>query len=146
MSASDRKRIIFHGAVVVLVGLLCGLPAVTEAGNESARLWHTAHEGLIMIGILLLALSSVMPTLVLERREAAGLVWSLLATGYGLMTGLILQGITGARAFGPTTSPVLMIAFIGNATGMFGSVVATSLTIMGARAAQRAAETAVRAT
>jgi hypothetical protein len=145
MPNSDRMRIIFHGAVVLLVGLLCGVPTVTESlGGETERLWHTAHEGLIMIGIMLLAISSVMPMLRLEKREAMGLVWSLLATGYGLMTGLILQGITGARAFGPTTSPVFMAAFIGNAIGMFGSVVSASLTIMGARAARRSAVASVR--
>jgi hypothetical protein len=122
------------------------LPAVTETGaGESARLWHTAHEGLIMIGILMLTMSSVMPSLVLEKREARGLVWSLFAMGYGLMTGLIIQGVTGARAFGPTTSHVPMIAFIGNAIGMLGSVVSTSLAILGARAAQRAAVASVRA-
>jgi hypothetical protein len=138
MTNSDRMRTILHGAVVVLVGLLCGLPAVTESANESMRLWHTAHEGLIMIGVLMLTLSSVLPALVLEKREARGLVWSLLLMGYGLMTGLVIQGVTGTRAFGPTTSPVLMVAFIGNALGMLGSVLATSLTIMGAWAARRA--------
>ena len=66
--------------------------------------------------------------------------------GYGLMTGLVLQGITGTRAFGPTTSPVLMIAFIGNATGMLGSVLSAALTIMGARAARRAIVAPARAT
>jgi hypothetical protein len=138
MPNTDRTCVILHGAVVVLVGLLCGLPAVSEPASESMRLWHTAHEGLIMIGVLMLTLSSVLPALELARREARGLVWSLLAMGYGLMTGLVLQGITGTRAFGPTTSPVLMVAFIGNATGMLGSVLATSLTIMGAFAARRA--------
>src|SRR5437762_6091439 len=132
MANTDRTRVIFHGAVVLLVGLLCGFPAVTETGGESIRLWHTAHEGLIMIGILLLTLASVLPSLVLERREAAGLVWSLLGTGYGLMTGLVIQGITGVRAFGPTTSPLLMIAFIGNAIGILSSLMAALLTIMGA--------------
>jgi hypothetical protein len=139
MADSDRMRVIFHGAVVLLVGLLCGFPAVMEAITESSRLWHTAHEGLIMVGILLLALASALPSLVLDRREATGLVWALLATGYGLMIGLVIQGFTGTRAFGPTTSPVLMIACLGNAIGMMGSVLAASLTIMGARAAQRAA-------
>jgi hypothetical protein len=138
MTDTDRMRVIFHGALVLLVGLLCGFPAVAESAGESMRLWHTAHEGLIMIGIMLLAMASVLPSLVLERREASGLVWALLATGYGLMTGLIIQGLTGTRAFGPTSSPVLMIAFVGNAIGMLGSVVAASLTLMGARAAHGA--------
>src|SRR3954471_18876262 len=145
MSNSSRMRIVFHGAIVLLVGLLCGLPAVTESANEAGRLWHTAHEALIMIGVLMLALSSVLPALVLERREGVGLVWSLLAMGYGLMTGLVLQGITGTRAFGPTTSPLLMVAFIGNAMGMLGSVLAASLTIFGARAARRAVVVPARA-
>jgi hypothetical protein len=139
MSNRDRLRIVFHGAVVLLVGLLCGLAAVNEeGGGESARLWHTAHEALIMIGVLLLTISSVMPVLVLKKSEATALIWSLLATGYCLMIGLILQGITGQHAFSPTTDPVLMVAFIGNTLGMGGSVIAAALTLMGAVAARKA--------
>jgi hypothetical protein len=111
------------------------MPAVNE--TEPERLWHTAHEGLIMIGILMLTISSVMPVLVLAKRETNALVWALLATGYGLMTGFVLQAITGEHAFSPTTSPVLMIAFIGNTFGMGGSVVAAALTAMGAHSARK---------
>ena len=134
MANSDRMRVIFHGAVVMLVGLLCGIPTVDE--EEPARLWHTARESLILIGILLLAMSSVLQFLALPKREAKALVWSLLATGYGLMTGLVIQGIMGMHAFSPSTNPVLMFAFTANLTGMLGSVLTASLTIMGARAAQ----------
>src|SRR5690349_9588811 len=72
-----RLRLVFHGAVVLLAGLLCGYPTVVESlgGEESVRLWHTAHEALIMMGVWILAMSAVLPTLVLPRREAAGLVW-----------------------------------------------------------------------
>jgi hypothetical protein len=139
MTNSDRARVILHGAIVLLVGLLCGYPAVAETGGgESARLWHTAHEGLIMVGVMLIAVSSTFRSLLLARREARALVWSLVATGYGLATGMVLQGITGTRAFGFTTSPVLMIAFLGNATGILGSILAALLTISGARAALKA--------
>jgi hypothetical protein len=140
MGDNDRVRVVFHGAVVMLVGLLCGLPTVNE--EEPARLWHTAHESLILIGILLFAVSSVLPLLTLPKRESTALVWSLLATGYGLMVGLVLQGITGQHAFGPSSNPVLMFAFIANATGMLGSVLTASLTIMGARVPRRATVTA----
>jgi hypothetical protein len=140
MSNRDRLRIIFHGALVLLVGLLCGLAAVNEeGGGESARLWHTAHETLITIGVLLLTISSVMPMLVLKKSEATALIWALIATGYGLMVGLILQGITGQHTFSPTTDPVLMIAFVGNTLGMGGSLIAAALTLMGAIAARKAA-------
>jgi hypothetical protein len=137
MTDNNRVRVVFHGAVVMLVGLLCGLPTVNE--EEPARLWHTAHESLILIGILLFAMSSVLPLLTLPKRESTALVWALLATGYGLMVGLVLQAITGQHAFGPSSNPVLMFAFVANATGMFGSVLTASLTIMGARVPARAA-------
>lgn len=138
MDLRDRTRVVFHGAIVLLVGLLCGYPAATEAdGGE--RIWHTAHEGLIMIGILLFAIAAVMPLLRLERRERVGLVWSLLATGYGLTLGLLVEGFTGSRAFGPSASPVLMIGFIGNTIGILGSMLAAGLVIAGAHAARRVA-------
>lgn len=138
MDTRDRTRVVFHGAIVLLVGLLCGYPAATE-GDGGERLWHTAHEGLIMVGIMLFAITAVMPLLRLERRERTGLVWSLVAMGYGLTVGLLVEGFTGSRAFGPTTSPVLLIGFIGNATGILSSMIAAGLTIIGAHAARRTA-------
>ncbi len=135
MSTSDRTRVVFHGAVILFVGLLCGYPTVGEGDAE--RYWHTAHEGLILIGVMMLAISSAMSVLSLERREATGLVWSLLATGYGFMTGLLIEAVSGAHAFGPSRSPLLMVAFAGNAVGVVGSMLAAGLTMVGARAARR---------
>jgi hypothetical protein len=135
MADNDRLRLIFHGAIVLLVGLLCGLPTVIESSNESVRFWHTAHEALIMMGIWILAASSVLPALVLERREASGLVWSLLAMGYGFMTALVIGGVIGTSPFTPGGTPAAFTAFLGAVVGILGAVVATALTLMGARAA-----------
>jgi hypothetical protein len=134
---NDRARLIFHGAVVLLAGLLCGYPTVVESlgGDESVRLWHTAHEALIMMGVWMLAASSVLPALVLARREAAGLVWSLIGMGYGFMTALVIGGITGKTSFTPNATVAGMIAFFASAIGILGALLAAALTLMGARAA-----------
>lgn len=139
--SSDRPRLIFHGAIVLLVGLLCGYPTVAESlgGDESVRLWHTAHEALIMMGIWILAMSSVLPALVLARRESAGLVWSLLAMGYGFMIALVIGGVTGTTSFEPGHTVASMTAFTGSAVGILGALLATGLTITGARAALKVA-------
>ncbi len=135
MANNDRVRLVFHGAIVLLVGLLCGLPTVIESSNESVRFWHTAHEALIMMGIWILAESSVLSALVLGRREATALVWSLLTMGYGFMIALVIGGVIGASAFEPGGTPATFTAFLGAVVGILGAVVATALTLMGARAA-----------
>lgn len=136
MTNINRSRVVMHAGVVLLVGLLCGYPTLVETlGGDAERLWRTAHEELIMIGILLLATASAFPSIALPRREATGLVWSLVAGAYGLMTGLVLGAVVGVQAFGPSRSPVVMIAFVGNAIGILGSMTAALLLIMGARTA-----------
>jgi len=135
MVDTDRLKLILHGAIVLLVGLLCGLPTAIEASTESVRFWHTAHEALIMIGIWMLAASSVRSALVLDRREAMALVWSFLAMSYGLMTALVMGGIIGVSPFEPGGTPATFIAFLSAVVGIFGSFVATAVTLMGVRAA-----------
>jgi len=135
MADKDRLRLIFHGAIVLLVGLLCGLPTAVEASGESVRFWHTAHEALIMVGIWMFAASSVRPVLGLDRRESTAFLWSFFAMGYGLMTALVMGGILGVSPFAPGGTPLTVIAFLSAVVGIFGSFVATAVTLMGVRAA-----------
>lgn len=137
MADTDRPRLIFHGAVVLFVGLLCGYPTVVESGAEGSRLWHTAHEALIVMGVWILTISSVLPALVLQKREAAGLVWAMLVMGYGFMVALVIGGLTGVTSFSPGQTATSYIAFTGSALGILGALLATLLTMTGARAAIR---------
>ena len=135
MTNTDRLRLTFHGAIVLLIGLLSGLPTVVESINESGRYWHTAHEALIMMGIWMLAMSAVLPALVLERREMTVLFRSLLMMGYGFSVALVIGGVVGANAFEPGGTPATFTAFVAAVVGIGGAFVATGLTLMGARAA-----------
>jgi hypothetical protein len=133
---NDRERLIFHGAIVLFVGLLCGVPAAAET-EGAFQGWRAAHLGLITTGIWLLSMSTVLSALVLGHREAVGLVWSLLVMGYGLMIGLLVGAVIGLRAISPAGTPAAMIAFAGNAIGVLGALLAVLLTIQGARAASK---------
>lgn len=135
MRNDDRLRLIFHGAVVLLVGLLCGLPTTLEASNDSERFWHTAHEALIMMGIWMLAMSSVRSALVLPRREATMLVWCLLAMGYGFMVALVMGGLLGVSPFKPGGTVASFTAFVAAIIGILGAILSALVTLRGAHAA-----------
>jgi hypothetical protein len=91
-----------------------------------------------MMGIWMLAVSSVLSALVLERRQTTALVWSLLVMGYGFSVALVIGGAVGANAFEPGGTPATFTAFVAAVVGIGGAFVATALTVMGARAALKA--------
>ena len=136
MDHNRRTRLVLHGAVVLLVGLLCGLPTTSESiGGDTERVWRTAHEALIMMGIWMLAMSSVVPVLVLAQRETTALFRSLLGMGYGFVIALLLGGIVGVSPFSPGHTPAEFTAFLAAVIGILGAVLSAALTIMGARGA-----------
>lgn len=141
MISNDRERIVFHGAAVLIVGLLCGFPFAAALtgnwGDEPLRAWRFAHLGLIVTGIWLLATAAVLPSLVLGRRPASVLVWSLLGAAYGFMTALLVAAVSGVRGLQPTGPAANWVAFAANTFGALGGLVGAALTLLGARAALR---------
>jgi len=127
-----QRRLVFHGAVILLIGLFCGLPSVIEVSTGSSRMWQGAHSALLILGVWLVATAAVLPLLLLEAREAAGLRWSLLTMAYSFMVAVIVQASTGVRALGPDASPLNMLAFAANLLAVLGTFLAAALTAMGA--------------
>jgi hypothetical protein len=143
MPGNARLRLIRHGSLVLLAGLFCGLPAVIETmGPDAVRVWHTAHEALIMIGIWMLAGSSTIPALHLSRVEGSLLFWSMLMMGYGFVAALVIGGVIGFSPFSPGDTPVSTIAFLAAILGILGAFLSASLMLMGAHAALTAGDKA----
>ena len=135
MTNTDRTRLIFHGTIVLLAGLLSGLPTVVESAGGSGRYWHTAHEALIMVGVWFYGEAAIARDLVLDAREASALRWAMLMLGYGFTTALVLAGIAGAEAFAPGATPLTFTAFVAALIGILGAFVTAGTTLLGARAA-----------
>lgn len=133
----QRARLVFHGSVLLLIALACGLPSVVEVSDGTTRMWQAAHSALLLMGIWMLAEAAILGVLVLDRNEMTVLAWSLIAAGYSLAFAAIVQAATGVRTFGPTTSPVHMAVFLANLVIVLGSVLSASLTLIGARKAYR---------
>ena len=127
-----QQRLALHGALILLIGFACGLPAVAEVSSGSGRMWQGGHSALLILGVWLLAMPSVTPLLVLAAREARALPAALLLMAWSFTVAVIAQAVLGERALGPSSSPVLMATFIANVLAVLGAFVSAALIAMGA--------------
>jgi uncharacterized membrane protein HdeD (DUF308 family) len=127
-----QRRLVLHGAIILLVGLLCGLPSVVEEANRSGRAWQAAHAALLMLGVWLIAAAAVLPLLELPRRERDALLLTLTGGAYSFMAAVVIQAATGVRAVSPDVAGISLVAFTANLLAVLGTILAASLTVMGA--------------
>ena len=141
MSEPLQMQILLHGAIVLFVGLLCGIPfgaAVGSTwGDEAVRAWRVAHSGGVTVGLMLIAIGAVLPRLLLGDRAPSVLVWSLVVSAYSFTLGMVLAatgGVRGLRATGPALNWVVFAAYM---VGSLGALLGVALMILGAYAALR---------
>jgi styrene-oxide isomerase len=92
-----QGQMIFHGALVVAVGLVCGfflmfellgevaiwpVPGIDAEIPGSVRGWQAAHVGGILNGVMILACAACMPLLTFTARARQGVAWALIFTGW----------------------------------------------------------------
>jgi hypothetical protein len=137
----DGQRLVFHGAVVLLLGLLTGLPlgaAITDGwGEEAIRAWRVAHTGLVGGGVALIAIGGAARHVRLGPHGAAWLVWSFVASVYAGVFSLGVGPILGVRGLAPTPPPANILAFAANVVLALGSLLASVLLVRGAWAGTR---------
>jgi hypothetical protein len=139
MNNTYRERLVIHGSILLMAGLLCGYFSVAAMavipGPEAYDAWTRAQVGLSVVGIWLLATAGIFNLLVLEKRETLALVRSFIAAAYGLLVALPLEAVIGHRAVSPSHSPIEWVAFIANLIALAGMALGALLTVSGARAA-----------
>lgn len=138
MEKKLRNNMIFHGAIVVLLGLLAGIPfglVLLESMEGEVRAWRMAHlEGLIN-GLLVIAVAASVRRLELPDRGKSILAWSLIAMAYGNVVASTLGALFGVRGLapgGPVVNTVVYVIFMLAVVGVF---VGMALVAWGARAA-----------
>ncbi len=126
-------QLTLHGAIVLLVGLLTGIPygyAITRKEDENkVRAWRVAHSGLAMGGTTMIAISAVLSNLKLDPIFNYTLVWSMVVSGYGFCIALPYGAWVGHRGLsiaGPSQNKVV---YVGNIVGAIGSLIGTLILI-----------------
>ena len=141
MTERDQVRLLFHGSIVLLVGLLSGVPmgqAITGGwGEEVVRAWRVAHVGLAAGGLMLIALAPAAGLLTLGPRGARWFVAAVLAAAYGAVVALPLGAIAGVRGLEPRGPALNIVVWLGNTVLALGSLFGTMLVMLGARTSLR---------
>jgi hypothetical protein len=137
-------QIVLHGSILLLVGMLAGIPlteAVTsERAEATAHVWGVVHDTFLLFGVWLVALGAVWQRLVLGGRAASVLLWSLVASVYLSTVVMIASAATGVPGLVPSGSAFQRILFAGFAVAFVGFLITAVLMVRGAHAGWRAAE------
>lgn len=130
-----QRRLIFHGALVVLLGMLAGIPLSLVLigympGNPED--WKLAHMEGLLNGLLLIALAGCGKALVLSERQFKLLSLSLTLMAHGNILYGWVRGIYGVKGldFAPPLANQAA-AFLGGVPIIF-AFIAITLVIWGA--------------
>ena len=127
----SARYLMFHAVIVLLAGLLAGIPygrAILNNSNERLiDAWRVAHAALPIGAILLLVLSVSFSGL----NVAVNIKWTIsilfIISGYGFVVALLLGPVLGHRGLSPKGPLSAKIVYLGNTTGaitsLFGTVV-----------------------
>ena len=135
------ETMIFHGAVVILLGLLAGFPyalVVTGSLASSERAWRMAHLEGVLNGLLVIAVAAVWDRLALDGRKRDVLVWSLVLMAYGNVVASVIGATFSVRGLGPGGSPSNTLVYVIFMAAVVGVVVGFGLVAEGAWKRRRA--------
>ena len=95
-----RRRLLWHGMVLFLIGLFTGL---AQPHFANIRMALAAHLEGVMNGIFLLAVGAIWNEVRLSSRVSAVAYWALLGGTYGNWAVTTIAAILGTAALSPIT-------------------------------------------
>jgi hypothetical protein len=143
MTRKSVLRIAFHGTLLIVLGMLVGLPFVNAitggSGPEVVRAWRVAHTSLVTAGTLYIAVAAVGHHLVLSARSANVITGSLVTSAYAFAFAFVVGPAVGARGLEPSGPALHLLVFAILAASLLATFVATLLVLRGLYAAMRSA-------
>lgn len=126
----SARYLMFHAVILLLAGLLAGIPYGREIlKNSNGRLidaWRIAHAALPIGAILLLVISVTFSDLNVAINLKWGISILFIISGYGFMVALLLGPVVGHRGLsskGPLAAKLVYSGnLLGAITSLFGTV------------------------
>jgi hypothetical protein len=130
---TPARYLLFHGSIVLLIGLLCGIPygrAITsKQGDEAVRAWKLAHSSLSLGGATMIAMAAILSSLQVTEIVQWLLAIAWITTGYSFCFALTLEPFVGDRGLSWTGEWSNKVVFIGNIIGALSSLVGSMMLV-----------------
>lgn len=130
------RKMIFHGAAVIWVGLMAGFPfglvVMGRMGGE-ARAWHMAHMEGILNGLLTFAAALALKHLTIDERRLPLYAWSFIVAAWTNTVASILGAIVRPRGLKlalPVSNLVVFSIFV---VGVIAVLIGLYLMMRGAQ-------------
>lgn len=124
---TSARYLLFHGSIVLLVGLLCGMPygiAITrKQEDEVIRAWKLAHGALSLGGTTMIAMAAILSALQVSEAIQWLLAVTLTVSGYGFCFALTFEPFVGDRGLSWTGAWSNKVVFVGNFLGALSSLI-----------------------
>lgn len=133
------KQLVLHGAVVLLIGFLCGAPLgsaiVRKKPEDAIRAWRVAHTSLVAGGMLLLVVAGIVDRLMLDAWSMIAMVCAFVVGTYAFVISLPLAAWSGHRGLTRAAPLLNRVIYAGNLFGALALLVGGVLLVAGACAA-----------
>jgi hypothetical protein len=143
MTRRQVLLLVFHGVLLVVLGMLVGIPfreaILSGWGEDAQRAWRVAHTSLVGGGALYLALAAVAQHLVLGPRAAAFVAGSLVFAAWTFVIGFVVGPAVGARGLEPVGPALHLVVFAAFAAGLLLAFLALGTVLWGSFVALRRA-------
>ena len=126
---SAARHLAFHGAIVLLIGLLCGGPyarAINRGAPEAAvRAWRVAHASLPIGAVPMLSVAALLTPFAVGVPVKWCIALLLIVSSYAFCISLPLAAVTGHRGLSAGGPPLARLVLAGHLVGAWTSVAAT---------------------
>lgn len=124
----SARHLVFHGTVVLLIGLLCGAPygrAINRGtAGHTVHSWRVAHLSLPIGAILMFAVAPLLKSFTVADAIRQLIAELLIVSGYSFCVSLPLAAMVGERGLSYRGPFAAKAVFLGNTLGVVTSLLA----------------------
>jgi len=133
---TSGRYLVFHGTIVLLIGLVCGVPYGRAINGRAAahivHSWRVAHLSLPIGAVLMFAVAPLLASFTVTSLVQQLIADLLIVSGYSFCVSLTLAPVVGERGLSPRGSLKGKVVFAGNALGAAASLLASVVLVYAA--------------